>query len=155
MFSHLLYDQNEVCCVCEIYHTSLACLTATYIWTGVMVDPNDFGDASGLPILMDDVKCTGSESNVLSCPQLQLNVSHDCTHQEDVAISCTGLILSHTPHSPHSSHPHSLAYFPHTTPFSLTLTPSHLHSAPLPHSHPHTPIQHPFSLTYICCSGCH
>ena len=61
-----------------------------YTDVGEMVDPEEFSGVEDLPILMDDVKCRGMESNLLSCPQLQLNASHDCTHMEDVAISCTG-----------------------------------------------------------------
>ena len=63
------------------------CLYTTV--TGTLVDPSTYGDVSR-PILMDNVKCLGTETNLLSCPQLQLNATHDCTHMEDVAISCTG-----------------------------------------------------------------
>ena len=58
--------------------------------TGETVDVSAYGNASSVPILLDDVKCTGSESNLLSCPQLPLNSIHDCTHEEDVAIVCKG-----------------------------------------------------------------
>ena len=56
--------------------------------SGETVSADSYGDASGIPILLDDVKCTGSESNLLSCPQLPLGSAHDCTHTEDVAIVC-------------------------------------------------------------------
>lgn len=74
----------SVSTVCQCAHADV----------GEMVDPEDYTGGSDLPILLDDVKCTGPESNILSCPQLPLNASHDCTHMEDVAISCTG--ESHT-----------------------------------------------------------
>ena len=66
---------------------------------GEMVDPEEFSGVEDLPILMDDVKCRGMESNLLSCPQLQLNASHDCTHMEDVAISCNGEVFLLLPSS--------------------------------------------------------
>ena len=69
---------------------SVVSVMVTYTGVGEMLDPEEFPDVDNLPILMDDVKCRGSESNLLSCPQLQLNTTHDCTHMEDVAITCTG-----------------------------------------------------------------
>jgi deleted-in-malignant-brain-tumors protein 1 len=56
--------------------------------SGETVSADSYGDASGIPILLDDVKCTGSESNLLSCPQLPRSSAHDCTHTEDVAVRC-------------------------------------------------------------------
>ena len=41
------------------------------------------------PIHLDDVRCNGSEANILACPHLQLGV-HNCSH-DDVGISCSGL----------------------------------------------------------------
>ncbi|CAI8032266.1 Deleted in malignant brain tumors 1 protein [Geodia barretti] len=76
------WDERGVNLVCSaLYNEQIV---------GEMVDPEEFSGVEDLPILMDDVKCRGMESNLLSCPQLQLNASHDCTHMEDVAISCTG-----------------------------------------------------------------
>ncbi|CAI8032258.1 Deleted in malignant brain tumors 1 protein, partial [Geodia barretti] len=76
------WNQHSVNFVCtSLYDQSIV---------GEMVDPEEFSGGEDLPILMDDVKCRGTESNLLSCPQLQLNASHDCTHMEDVAISCNG-----------------------------------------------------------------
>ena len=50
---------------------------------------------SSAPILVDDVKCTGSESNLLSCPQLPLNTTNDCNHAEDIALKCDGKSCIH------------------------------------------------------------
>lgn len=58
---------------------------------GGTVNAADYGVAS-VPILFDDVKCTGSESNLLSCPQMPFNSIHDCTHKEDVAVMCRGML---------------------------------------------------------------
>lgn len=57
--------------------------------SGETVDASAYG-VPDVPILLDDVKCTGSESNILSCPQLPLNETHNCRHNEDVAIICAG-----------------------------------------------------------------
>ena len=46
-----------------------------------------FGAGSG-PIWLDDVKCTGTEKNILSCPQLALGRDHNCQHSEDMGVHC-------------------------------------------------------------------
>eukprot|EP00798_Chlamydomonas_sp_ICE-L_P019371 gene19372-26020_t len=44
------------------------------------------GDTSDLPILMDDVSCSGTEAKLQSC---EFSRTSDCSHYEDVAIICT------------------------------------------------------------------
>ncbi|KAJ8026424.1 Deleted in malignant brain tumors 1 protein [Holothuria leucospilota] len=44
-----------------------------------------FGEGQG-PIHLDEVSCIGDESSLLACPQI--NYFHDCSHSEDVGISC-------------------------------------------------------------------
>eukprot|EP00798_Chlamydomonas_sp_ICE-L_P012965 gene12965-5370_t len=44
------------------------------------------GDTSDLPILMDDVSCSGSEATLQYCG---FSRTSDCSHYEDVAIMCT------------------------------------------------------------------
>lgn len=46
-----------------------------------------------VPILMDDVTCTGSEDNILKCKMSAIGVN-DCFHDEDVSIVCTGNTFS-------------------------------------------------------------
>ncbi|KAG7225861.1 hypothetical protein INR49_014384 [Caranx melampygus] len=46
-----------------------------------------FGVGSG-PILLDDVSCTGKEPSLLLCNRREW-LRHDCTHHEDVSISCS------------------------------------------------------------------
>lgn len=41
---------------------------------------------STLPILMDDVACVGTESELLLC---SYNMNHNCVHSEDVGVSCS------------------------------------------------------------------
>ena len=48
----------------------------------------DFGIISYHHIWLDNVRCTGRESDIGSCPHLGWGV-HSCTHSEDVSILCT------------------------------------------------------------------
>lgn len=65
------------------------CSPNTLSVAGERMDASDYR-VSSFPVLFDDVKCTGSESNLLSCPQLPLDSAHDCTHAEDIALKCDG-----------------------------------------------------------------
>ena len=48
-----------------------------------------FGGAPSLPILLDDIKCTGEELNVFQCSRTNLR-SHNCEHVEDAGVLCKG-----------------------------------------------------------------
>ena len=45
-----------------------------------------FGAGSG-PILLDDVKCGGEETNLLGCGMNRLGL-HNCEHSEDAGVMC-------------------------------------------------------------------
>ena len=45
---------------------------------------------SNYSIHLDDVRCNGSEVNILACSHLPLSV-HNCGHSEDVGVTCDGL----------------------------------------------------------------
>lgn len=48
----------------------------------------EFGEGRALPILLDDVRCEGSERNLLECAHAGLG-SHNCGHQEDAGVVCS------------------------------------------------------------------
>ena len=47
-----------------------------------------FGGGSGT-ILMDEVGCTGTEGTLASCSHI---TAHDCSHSEDVGVTCAGAL---------------------------------------------------------------
>jgi len=47
---------------------------------------NQYGNGSG-QIWLDDVKCTGDETDFMQCSHSELG-THNCGHSEDVSISC-------------------------------------------------------------------
>ncbi|XP_071503570.1 scavenger receptor cysteine-rich domain-containing protein DMBT1-like [Diadema antillarum] len=47
---------------------------------------SEYGEGSG-PILLDDVQCNGTESNLADCQHNGYGM-HDCAHHEDVGVEC-------------------------------------------------------------------
>ncbi|XP_023655223.1 neurotrypsin isoform X2 [Paramormyrops kingsleyae] len=52
-----------------------------------------FGEGVG-PILLDDISCTGKEPALVHCGRREWG-KHDCTHSEDISISCSPQRLAH------------------------------------------------------------
>ena len=52
----------------------------------VAVSSATFGQGTG-PIFLDDVRCTGAESSLLSCSHIGIGI-HNCGHYEDAGVLC-------------------------------------------------------------------
>ena len=61
-----------------------------YYMTGSVtyLTASQFGQGTG-PILMNSVRCSGHESNILDCPYRSLPYS-SCSHYYDVGVKCEG-----------------------------------------------------------------
>ena len=46
-----------------------------------------YGQGLG-PILLDQVRCIGNETNLFDCPRNPIG-QHDCSHFEDASVTCT------------------------------------------------------------------
>ena len=69
------------------------CILQQYLFTTIF-NPDTrptaigaYGGGTG-PILLDNVECQGSESDLLNCSHSGLYV-HNCVHAEDAGVSCT------------------------------------------------------------------
>ncbi len=48
---------------------------------------SEFGEGKDLRILLDDVQCEGTESNLLNCKHAGVG-THNCAHYEDAGVIC-------------------------------------------------------------------
>lgn len=60
------------------WHT-MSCLDATAFSRAA------FGQGTGLPIYLDDLRCTGDEATLFQCP---FDPTHNCIHAEDAGVRC-------------------------------------------------------------------
>ncbi|PIK47661.1 putative deleted in malignant brain tumors 1 protein-like isoform X5 [Apostichopus japonicus] len=93
-----IYRNGEWGTVCDDYWdiSDAAVVCRQLGFPGVISAPGgaSFGEGSG-EIHMDDVKCTGDESNLLSCVHIEID---NCGHSEDAGVVCsTVLPASSTP----------------------------------------------------------
>lgn len=98
-------DAQTVCQILGYEGQGLAIQTTTNFFD---VDPDG-------PVLIDEVRCTGNETNFLDCLSVSVGV-HDCSHALDAGVFCNGVSYHHTTHIQHSAHMHT-QFFP--APFLL------------------------------------
>ncbi|XP_069125491.1 LOW QUALITY PROTEIN: uncharacterized protein [Argopecten irradians] len=76
--------------VCDDYFDEgdarVVCRTLGYR-NGMKMDTSSYGQGEG-EIWLDDVACTGEESTLWECPDLNWG-THNCNHGEDVGVMCT------------------------------------------------------------------
>lgn len=74
-----MVDANMVC-------RQLGCGVAVAVGTS-----SQFGQGTG-PILLDNVDCRGSETDLSQCHSLGWGI-HNCYHYEDVGVTCRGKVF--------------------------------------------------------------
>jgi len=57
--------------------------------SGIAIRSAHFGQGSG-SIWLDRVLCNGSESTLVSCGHLGVNITRSCSHFEDAGVRCSG-----------------------------------------------------------------
>ncbi|XP_019853525.1 PREDICTED: uncharacterized protein LOC100633050 [Amphimedon queenslandica] len=72
-----LFGINDAHVVCR----QLGYRTASHVYPRAL-----YGQGT-LPILMDDVQCTGGEAQITHCPSTPIG-EHNCRHYEDVSVRC-------------------------------------------------------------------
>ena len=77
---------NRGICYCPTLHEYCS---SNYITTAIeVVGEAAFGMGTG-PILLDEVTCSGEESQLFECGSNGIG-EHDCSHTEDAGVRCTG-----------------------------------------------------------------
>ncbi|KAG8448743.1 hypothetical protein GDO86_015709 [Hymenochirus boettgeri] len=66
---------------------AVVCLQLGFRFVLKVARKAEFGEGSGLRILLDEVKCDGWEKTLLDCRRSKIG-QHDCTHEEDVGVIC-------------------------------------------------------------------
>jgi len=74
------FDNTNAKVACTMFSTSSVVYSHFY-------PAAHFGQGRDLPILLDDVQCSGSESSIFDCGHYGVT-NHDCQHSEDLGIYC-------------------------------------------------------------------
>jgi len=85
------FGQHDAAVVCRQYVGQNPSLGWTAANVTAVTHPRAFyGQGStSQPILLDDVRCAGTESQLLSCPHRNPIGSNNCRHSEDVGVQCS------------------------------------------------------------------
>ncbi|XP_071831062.1 scavenger receptor cysteine-rich type 1 protein M160-like isoform X3 [Apostichopus japonicus] len=85
-----VFYNGEYGTVCDDYFTmenaQVACRQLGFAGAKMLAPEAHFGEGTG-PIVMDNVRCIGTETNLAQCSHKEWTV-HDCNHREDVGIMC-------------------------------------------------------------------
>ena len=65
----------------------VVCRQLGYTTAGAVARTNAFFGQGIVPILLDNVACTGSELQLLDCGNNGIGV-HNCAHSEDAGVTC-------------------------------------------------------------------
>ena len=68
----------------NVTHNSL-CSCSLLLLGATAYSRAHFGTGAG-PIVMDNVRCTGSENGLINC---SFTLNHNCAHSEDAGVRCT------------------------------------------------------------------
>ena len=61
-------------------------ITSSNFFADAIAYSRAFYGQGTVPILLDDVRCTNTESRLIDCPYTAID---NCVHSEDAAVSCT------------------------------------------------------------------
>ncbi|XP_071954286.1 scavenger receptor cysteine-rich domain-containing protein DMBT1-like [Antedon mediterranea] len=92
-----IYYNGEWGTICDdnwdIHDATVVCRQLGYLDATGAPGRAAYGEGNAAsPILLDNVACSGSESNILDCSSNGLNV-HDCSHKEDAGVVCGNYTL--------------------------------------------------------------
>ena len=71
---------------------TIVCRTLGFNFTEArLLEVSDFGIGTG-PIFLDDLSCEEDDETLLDCSSAALGL-HACTHDQDVAVRCVGMLV--------------------------------------------------------------
>ena len=72
------------------YFCKLICNCSVFVG-GTAYSNAHFGAGTG-PIVLDDVQCSSSSSQLLECSSSPI-LTHNCQHSEDAGVGCEGMLI--------------------------------------------------------------
>ena len=74
----------------RIYICKLICNCAAFVG-GIAYSNTQFGAGTG-PIVLDDVQCSSTSSQLLECSSRPI-LTHNCQHSDDAGVGCEGVLI--------------------------------------------------------------